>query len=231
MRTLAIIQAIHLNSRRVPRKLLAKLGDTTLLEIGLAKLRQVEQQRGVPSLFAVSYADQVLCELVESHGFERIEIGEVAAEADSYESVFSEWTRDLAQRFEWVIDANVICRPFLRVETLLAFLDRAVAAEHPFVACLEERGLLWNDQDEIILGRRQVADTKKNPIYRRLAHLGYAHPANLWNEGELAAASRPEVFRLFPEERIDIDTPEDLAFAEIVFAGLNEVSPNAKSRH
>lgn len=219
MRNLAIVQAIHLGSRRVPRKLLEKFGEQTLLEIGLAKLQVVERVRGVRSLFAVSYEDRVLCDVVEAHGFERIEIGAVAAEADSYSTVFTDWTRGLAQRFDWVIDANVICRPFLRIETLLAFVDRALVAEHPFVACLEERGLIWDGEGELLLGAGQVADTKNNPRYYRLAHLGYAHPANLWDEKSLAALSRPMPISLLPEERIDIDTPDDLAFARLVFEG------------
>ncbi|MFN0196229.1 MAG: cytidylyltransferase domain-containing protein [Planctomycetaceae bacterium] len=219
MRNLAIVQAIHLGSRRVPRKLLERLGEQTLLEIGLEKLKEVERLRGVPSLFAVSYEDHELREIVDAHGFQRVEIGVVAAEADSYATVFTAWTRELARDYDWVIDANVICRPFLRIETLLEFVDRALEAKDPFVACVRERGIVWNDRRQLLLGAGQVADTKNNPLYYRLAHLGYAHPANLWDEQGLAAAARPEAFSLLPEEQIDIDTLEDLAFARMVHAG------------
>jgi hypothetical protein len=63
------------------------------------------------------------------------------------------------------------------------------------------------------------ADTKNNPVYFRLAHLGYAHPADLWDEVTLAVQARPEPFELLPEERIDIDTPDDLALASLVALG------------
>ena len=54
------MQAIHLGSRRVPRKLLERLGAQTLLEIGLGKLKEIQRIRGVQSVFAVSYADREL---------------------------------------------------------------------------------------------------------------------------------------------------------------------------
>lgn len=221
MRSLAILQAIHLNSQRVPRKMLARVGEKTLLEIGLEKLRQVHLERRVPILFAVSYEDQELCNLVDAQGFERIEIGQVAASADGYQAVFTDWTQGLANRFDWVIDANFICRPFLRLETILDFVDRAMIAKEAFVACVAERGLIWSQTGKMLLGIGQVADTKNNPVYYRLAHLGYAHPANLWNEQMLAAAARPESFSLLPAECIDIDTANDLEFARLFQKGLD----------
>lgn len=219
MRKLAIVQAIHLGSRRVPRKLLENVGEQSLLEIGLSKLKALQRVRNVAAVFAVSYADRELREAIDAQGFERIEIGTVAAEADSYATVFTHWTKGLAERFDWVIDANIICRPFLQLETLVSLVDRAATAQHPFVACLEERGILWDHEGQCLTGSGQVADTKKNPIYRRLAHLGYAHPADMWDEATLAAESRPEVFSLLPAEQIDIDTFTDLEFARIVEAG------------
>lgn len=229
MRRLAIVQAIHLGSRRVPRKLLEPVGDHSLLEIGLSKLKALESLRDVSSVFAVSYADRELREAIDAQGFERIEIGTVAAEADSYAAVFTEWTNRLPERFDWAIDANIICRPFLRLETLVSLVDRALAAEHPFVACLEERGLLWDDRGEFLLGSGQVADTKKNPKYRKSANLAYAHPADMWDEQTLAAQSRPEVFPLLPLEQIDIDTFTDLEFARIVEAGQRGRAVAAKT--
>ncbi len=86
-------------------------------------------------------------------------------------------------------------------------------------ACIRERGIVWNDREEVLIGSGEVADTKNNPLYFRLAHLGYAHPADLWDEQGLAATARPEAFSLLPDEQIDIDTPEDLAFARVVYAG------------
>ena len=221
MRRLALLQAIHLNSQRVPHKLLEPIGCQTLLQIGLGKLQQLQQATGVHVLMAVSYQDQALCDLVDASGVERIEIGKVASVADGYSNVFTDWTQAMPQRFDWVIDANVVCRPFLRAETLGALVQRATDAHQPFVATVEERGLIWNDNAELVVGAGQVADTKNNPAYHRLAHLGYAHPADLWEERALSAASQPLAFTLLPEERIDIDTPEDLEFARIVYRGMN----------
>lgn len=220
MRRLAIVQAIHLSSRRVPRKLLERIGDRTLVEWGLQRLTQVQLLRNVSALIAVSYEDRPLRELVDAHGIERIEIGAVTAAADGYANVFSDWTRGLSARFDWVIDANIVCRPFLRLETVVDLVDRALLAEQPFVATVAERGLIWNEDRQMLIGIGQVADSKNNPRYFRLAHLGYAHPADLWEEGLLSRVSRPEAFSLQPVEHIDIDTPEDLAFARIVHEGM-----------
>jgi hypothetical protein len=72
----------------------------------------------------------------------------------------------------------------------------------------------------VIHGLRRLADTKTNPGYYRLAHLGYGHPAILWDEAELARHSVPWPVDIDPLERIDIDRPEDLEFARVVAAGL-----------
>lgn len=228
MGNLCLLQLIHLNSRRIPRKVLEPIGGRTLLDIGLAKLVELERTTGAKVLIGVSSGDQPLCDLVDRSGLERLDIGERAAGASDASTIVSGWPDEVSKRFDWVCWLNVICRPFLRLQTLqlqVRHAQDAMKTNRPFVTTVKERGLIWDQDGNFVIGAGQLADTKHNPLYHRPAHLGCAHPTDLWDEQPLSAAAEPLAFELLPEERIDIDTPEDLEFARLVYRGMHAQLP------
>lgn len=221
MRKLVIVQCVRLASKRLPRKLLQKVGDKTLLERGLDLLAQAMCNfPTVEVLIGVRETERELVDVIDSYyGFERFDLGD-AADADTYAGAIAALPVRRLSDFDWAIDANFCCRPFLRWETVKTLVEAAYSRWHPFTSAIGERGILWDSSGGLLLGAGELADTRHNPQYFRLAHLCYAHPALMWNEQELADKTVPFEFPLAPLERIDIDTPADLELARLVERGM-----------
>jgi hypothetical protein len=218
-RRVAVTQLIHLGSRRFPRKILERLGTRTLLDRGLDLLRSVRDECGVEVFVGVASSETELVDVVAHSGLSQIDIGP-AAQGNTCDEIVAGWSDAMPGLCDWVFEANFICRPFLHLETVRRLMKSVRATGVPFVTVLEERGMLWDDDGRPLLGKGEVADSRHNPNYLRLAHLGYAHPADMWTVRDLAPAALPLLVSLSPLERIDIDTPEDLKLARLVNCGL-----------
>jgi hypothetical protein len=231
VRRTAVIQSMHLGSRRLPCKLLEEVGGRALVDSGLGQLTRVGRSLAVSVLGAVPAGETELEEACRRWGVEVFPLTVAVGAAVTYEEVFAGWAGRLRDRFDWVFDANFACRPFLRDETVALLLGRLRTAERPFVSTLRVRGLVWDDQGEPVIGAREVADTTRNPWHHTLANLGYGFPVGmLGDEWALADAAEPFPVELWPEERIDIDTPADLTFARTVAAGRAAAHPRPEWR-
>jgi hypothetical protein len=224
-RRILLTQTIRLGSRRLPGKLLERVGDRPLVDYGLELLARAAREPDCQVLIGLSPAEERLRGVVEARGLEWVDMGD-AVEADDYNGAVAGWTDRLHERADWVIDCNLCCRPFLRWETVETILNQTAITRLAFTATIRERGIIWGkrwpapETDTVMIGEGQVADTRRNPQYQRLAHLCYAHPAAIWTEDQLATATFPFAIELQPAERIDVDTRADLDFARLVHRGL-----------
>ncbi len=211
-RRIAIFQGARLDSKRVPRKLLQPVGGLTLLERGLRLLRDVSVATGATPIIACPPEDSVIAETAQIWGIEVVP----ATNGEGWVAAFSGIAKLLAGRFDWIIDANFLCRPFLSADTVQRIVNHAMRSERPFVVTCQHRGLLWDGGGRQIHGNGQVSDTKQNPVYQDLSHLGYGMPVAMLADEAAAAQAEPFPVVLRAVERIDVDTPDDLAFARMI---------------
>lgn len=224
MRRVCVLQCAHLASQRVPNKLLLEIGGQSLLHRGLARLRKVQGHTGAPPIMIAWPGDAALMDAADHYGVEVLPISEEASQGNTAEVVYAGLTAKLQGRFDWCFVANFLCRPFLHWTTAATVVRQARRSETAFVTTTLQRGLVWDALGNAVIGAGQTADTKFNPGYHVLAHLGYGLPVNLLErpERELAAAARPYSVPMRWEERIDIDTPEDAEFAARIARTITE---------
>ena len=134
--------------------------------------------------------------------------------SEVYDDCFGGWSARLAPRFDWALLTNIICRPFVKCATILKMHEAAQTYRHAFVTVTRHRGILWDENRTCMLGQGQTADTRGNPVYYALAHMGYGIPFSVFDR-ETAVVKDQELLplELAEEEAIDIDTPAQLEFA------------------
>ena len=221
MKKVCIAQCARLGSTRIPNKLLEKIGDKTLLEIGLRKMRDLQSLTGATSLLCVHESETVLIEAANKYGVEVFLREKISVTQENYNLCFAGWKGRLRDRFDWMLDVNLLCRPFLSISTIEKMVQETNSKKDPFVTVVEKRGIIWNLIGRCIIGQNQTANTRENPKYFELAHVGYGMPIDyIGDEAALTRDQRTLILNLEEEEKIDIDTPEQLEFArKVAFAG------------
>lgn len=218
MTRICILQFAHLGSTRIPLKMLQEVGGRRLIDRGLDYMRQLGHQTGAVPILAAHPRDAALIEAARRYEVEWMPLDDRADAAESWPTLIGPLCGRLMSRFDWIWDANLCCHPFLRLRTGRAIIGRMESTSEPFTVVTEKRGVVWDQDDRVILGAGELANTRRNPVYRELAHLAYCwtRAALPWPEAELARVVRPFPLELDWMERLDIDTPDDLDFARLV---------------
>lgn len=221
MNRVAIVQFARLRSQRVPRKLLEHVGERCLIDRGLSYLQRLSATTGAVPFLAVSPRDTPLAAAAERFGVPVLSLDERAETAGIWPELVAPFVEFLSDRFDVVWDANVCCRPFLRQTTGEFIVRQCEATKRPFVGVTRKRGVVWSEHSPSpVIGAGALADTRRNPHYFELGHLVYCWPT--WalplSEAQLAEIVQPLELHLDWAERIDVDTPDDLAQARAVAA-------------
>lgn len=217
MLKVAILQYARIDSKRVPRKLLQRVGGKTLLTRGLRKLGQLaDEDEHVTPFLLVPRTDREI--LAETSYYPRIRVllsDETPCGSSRTDATVRPHLQAL-QEFDWVWNSNILCRPFLQLSTLRSIVRLCREQLTPFVLTHQQRGLVFDEESRTVIGAQQLADTRSNPLYQTLSHMGYGWPTEFLAESDeqLAARSSPVPIELSPFERVDIDTPADLDFAQ-----------------
>jgi hypothetical protein len=227
MNRVAIVQFVRLNSHRLPRKLLEVVGGIRLIDRGLNYLRRLSDATGATAFVGVSPRDAELADAVNQCGLRMLRLDDRGEQAASWPELIGPFAEQLRAEFDFVWDANICCRPFLRLETGEFLVRQCQAAQRPFVGVTRKRGIVWTETSPVpVIGMNEIADTRRNPHYFELAHLAYGWP--VWalrlDESQLAKLSQPLEIPLDWAERIDIDTADDLAHARAVANRIQRVS-------
>lgn len=221
MNRVAIVQFARLNSQRLPQKLLEYVGGEPLIDRGLAYLQRLTTSTGAAAFLAVSPRDLPLIAAAKRFGIPMLPLDERADSAHLWPELISPFVEFLYDRFDVVWDANLCCRPFLRQATGEFIVRQCEATKRPFVGVTRKRGVVWPEHSPTpVIGAGELADTQRNPHYFELGHLAYCWPtwALTLPEAQLAEIVQPLELHLYWFERIDIDTPDDLAQARAIAA-------------
>lgn len=217
-RRIGILQFARLNSKRVPQKLLQQVGGERLIDRGLRYLRRLHEATGAEAVICCPPEDRELIDIAAAAGVGNIPDQATAKSPEQHDPLFAQLVAPLAERFDIVWDANVFCRPFLRLSLGVEIIHRCQTTIGPFVLTTESRGIVWNRFGVLISGHGELANTKTNPTYQTLAHLGYGLPASCLGQSEVILSGRCKPSPIAQDwlDRIDIDTPDDLEFARAV---------------
>lgn len=214
-----LYESMRLNNQRVPRKLMLRIAGKTLAEIAFEKMA-VCRSADVTPVAGICDSDVDLIRLAESAGIE-VHIRDVRSrDAESMEDGFWQLPSLYTNRFDWVVNVNIGCHPFLRVETLLRLIAAARTATTPLLSVREERGLLWGHDMNFLQGADDSPNSKTNKPYFVLTHVGGCYPlGTIADTAKINATLRPLPLELTREEQLDIDTPDDAEFLSIYAKG------------
>jgi spore coat polysaccharide biosynthesis protein SpsF (cytidylyltransferase family) len=217
-RNVCILHGVRLKSTRLPGKLLERIGDRRIIDIGLGFLKKVAAETRTEPLLAISVADVELIRIAKEHGIRHVETSEAAGNAVDWAGAFAGLDKKIGDLgFDWVVDSNFICHPFMSTALACAIVNRAFTAENPYCVTRLRRGIVWDEKGRCILGAGETANMKTNPQYHELAHLAYGMATNLiTKEEETARRTEPAAFEQTWLDKIDIDTPDDLELARAV---------------
>jgi len=215
-RRITILQFARLASKRTHQKLLQPIGGTRLIDSGLEYLTELKRQTGAVPLLACYLDDAPLVEAARKNNVAILPLSADAVESEDNGTVYSQIAEPLSKVSDWVLDVNFLCRPFLSIDVGIRIIEHAKMADTPFVCAVLNRGIVWRPTGRAISGAAQMANTKTNPEYLTLANLGYGLPVELMakTDSQIANSVKPFVLDLAPWDRIDIDTPDDLKFAQ-----------------
>lgn len=218
MNRVAIFQRARLASQRVPRKLLAKVGGRTLLDRGLRWMRRVAETTGAVPVVACPPGDTEIVEAVQAMRMTLIPLDDHATRSECWSDHYGPLVEPLSEICDWIWDANILCRPFLSTRIGVTAARYAAFATIPAVLTTRKRGIVWDSGDNTVIGSGQMANTKTNPVYQELSHLGYLLPVSMLAQPEAttAAACHPLSIPMGWMDRIDVDDMEDLQMAQFV---------------
>ena len=219
MRRVMLYNTMRLNSQRVPRKMLESIGDCTLAERAV-QMMLVCREFGVTPIAGVCWTDAELIAICERNGIEVHVRDERSRDGEDVEDAYWDVPTAFGGQFDWMVMIN-LCHPFLRRATLEVICRAALVSEVPLVTVRRQRGLIWNAQQELLLGQGTTANTKTNPEYFVLAHVAYLCPVAACHDTKALNTSLELLeLDLQPGELIDIDVQSDLEAARIYERGL-----------
>lgn len=198
------VHFVRKNSTRFPHKVYAALNGETLINIAVDKCKKYNQY------IIMSDADRVDYKWTPKA---TTLVGECKGRI--WPELIQEFIH-FFKGFDWIIDANFVCHPFLMPTTIDTIVDMCSKLTFPFTIATEHRGIIWNEYRSIILGEGELADTKNNPTYFVPAHVAYCYRFKDLTKDEATLSQQiiPVPFSLTPWELIDIDTPLDYMFAQ-----------------
>jgi len=221
MARIGMIQFAHLGSVRIKNKVIAELRPgLTLLDLGLRKMKVIGQRYGVTPMLAVSETEEILIQKAKDQGIEVLLRDPATVNSENWSDTVKGIREDLRPRFDQLLDINLICRPFLKIETI-GVMCEAARQNRSFTQITAERnsGIIWNEDDEIVIGRGLLPNTKTNTAYSNLAHVGQVYPISKFYLPEDQLSSNMEIISmtLRGEEKLDTDYPEDLVFCQKIW--------------
>ena len=219
---IGMIQFAHLGSVRIPNKVLAELRPgLTLLDLGLRKMKVIGQRYNVTPLLAVSETETSLIQKAKEQGVEVLLRDSKSVNSERWGDTVAGIKERLDSKFDQLLDVNIICRPFLKTETI-GILCEAALKNRPFTQITVEQnsGIIWNEDDEIVIGKGILPNTKTNTAYSNLAHVGQVYPISKFylSEEQLTAQMEPVPLTLRGIEKLDTDYPEDLELAQRIWS-------------
>ena len=213
---LAVWSCGRIQSTRCPNKMLRPFHDSTLTDIFLSKLAELESD-----VFFAGY-EPVFQEKCQKHGVPFVQRTQESAEIDGPASLVYSFLD--SQPYEYMLCVNA-CLPFLKTSTIVTFLERC--AEEDMKPCMGviKRNNFFVDLDGQPLnfpGDLRLMNTKTvTPVHEFANALYFFRKADFlklgfwWDFQEVRYVELASGIEMF-----DIDTEDDFSAAEAMWNGL-----------
>lgn len=217
---LFLIQA-RVCSQRVPRKMVAPFGDTTLIDLALNK---VKSSQIIPmENFFLSVGEKDLIDVGHKHSvniFQRSPRS-VGSEGERLIELY-EWWDQLSFRYAVLINP---CAPFLTISSIDSFIRYYLETEATgLFGVVAKKNYFWNERMGSVTDwpkDLQAMNTKSVGITYEAAHCLYAGKLsdigkNIWM-GTFRNQRDPELYRVNEQEALDIDYPWQFELCEALY--------------
>lgn len=213
-RSVAVMLNARLRSTRCDNKMLRRFAASSLAEIALRKLAEVDADE---RYFCV--AEEPLIELfgrVRPPGVELLERTPQAVSGDAPQSVINaHYARAGATHIAFM---NA-CHPFLLPQTLSGAIARVKgdATIEALTSTVARRDWLYDEEGHPLVDvDLALGDTKRSPVVHRVAHAFHIFPRERFMAGEPIfrdVPGDPHLFGISEEEAMDVDTELEFAVA------------------
>lgn len=222
MATISVLVNARTKSTRMPRKLVRPFADTTLIEIALEKLNEMD-------FFAHRYYGVAEEELkVIGRKYENIELLERKPEAvepgyNKHEIIY--------EHYGWV-DSDYIfwlnpCHPLLSVETVRKAVELVLETKHnSYTSVNETKDWIFDDMGQQITNTNSsVLSTNHSQKYFKVAHSFHVIRKEYFlatKQYWTLTKNDPYLIEIPEIEKTDVDTPFEFEIAEIIYQRIKE---------
>ena len=217
-----IIQA-RLSSERCPNKMLKPFADTTLLDIALEKITQLQSFDYKKSFFLSAY-EKELKEVANKYGLNVFHRSERSARSEGTPmSDMYEWWNKL--NFKYCILVNA-CAPFLEPSTIDGFIDAYAKSESEgLFGVIKKKNYFWNKDGKLITPWPQSEACMNSKVVEptyEAAHCLYAGRLDtigngIWM-GDFQKPGDIELYNMEEKECLDIDYEWQFKVAEALWS-------------
>jgi CMP-N-acetylneuraminic acid synthetase len=212
-----IFLMMRIDSTRVPRKMLQKVGRFTLAERNFRLAKEAGELADVPVVCAIWPGDRELVELAKEYAVPMFERSYASAHESDYSTVhgaFVDWMK--ACGYDYGVYPNACC-PFLKPDTIAALVR--FGRQSPTRACwlaLPERALWVWDQAGATVIRDGTGNTQAGDRYFIRSHAAGAFPLNMMTSYESVMNCSDFLPIEDRQQLIDVDSEDDLKLAQIL---------------
>ncbi len=217
MRSISVIINARLQSTRVPKKLVRPFAGTTLIEIALEKLNQMDFFEN--RYFAA--AEEALFHYVDL--FPHVELLKRPPEAvipgfNDPKIVHGHYLQIPSDYIFWMNP----CHPLLSIETIKKSFDYFQSTDHPsYTSALRTQEWIYDmDGTPITNPDANMISTHHSPYYYKVAHgFHIFNKAHFEKTGILTPKKKndPHFIEIPVEEVFDTDTPLEFRIAELMY--------------
>jgi CMP-N-acetylneuraminic acid synthetase len=209
-----VVQA-RLGSQRVPKKMIRKFNDTTLVDLLFSKL--IRSKIIPKSNIYFSAYEEELKDISKKYGINVFDRSKESAYAEMDMKLIYEWHDKLPFKYVVLISA---CNPLLKIETIDSFLKSFMETDKDgSFAVFEKKTYYWDKNRKPITNWNgaSIMNTKVvEPIYEA-AHCLYASRLDIIRDGfwmDMKSPPEPELFIMEEIEAFDIDYEWQFKLAE-----------------
>ena len=214
MRIVAFVPLRLRNSTRLPGKQMKTLVDRPLCEY---LFETMDKMDFLPEKYVYCSDDGIIKHLPETVSFLRR-----SEELDENEIT----GLDIIDRFVDDIDADIYVllhttQPFTKIGSVKKGLEAVLSGEYDSAfSALEMQDYLWRDGKPYNYEPTELPRTQELvPVYKETGGF-YIFTSQVYRTMRRRIGSKPFICPVDQVEAVDIDTPEDFAFAEVVARGL-----------
>tara|TARA_B100001964_G_C14214896_1_gene592255 strand:- start:1033 stop:1740 length:708 start_codon:yes stop_codon:yes gene_type:complete len=220
---ICIVVQARLGSQRVPRKMIRKFCDTTLVDILFDKLKKI---KSLPqSNIYFSAYEQELKDIAIKHGVKVFNRSKQSADSEGEPlSEIYEWHDKLPFKYVVLISA---CNPLLKIDTIESFIRSFIKCEKDGAfAVFPKKTYYWDKNGDNLTDWKgsTIMNTKfVDPIYEA-AHCLYASRMDIIGDGywmDTKSPPEPHLFEMKELEAFDIDYEWQFKIAELLYQNIN----------